>query len=128
MRVGPMRRSDVVVLIVIVLVVVGVILPLLIRGRELEQSMQCKNNLRLIGLSLGRYYDCHESFPFGTIPNSKLSIQHRLSWMVSILPYIEGKTSYVDIDKEKAWDDRDNQIPIAFPLRSFLCPAYPKEQ
>jgi Protein of unknown function (DUF1559) len=53
----------------------------------------CANNLRQMGAALEKYQENHGGlYPAGTIPNRLLAPDQRLSWMASLLPYLERKT------------------------------------
>ncbi|HEV3443061.1 MAG TPA: DUF1559 domain-containing protein, partial [Gemmataceae bacterium] len=51
----------------------GLVLGAIVKVREASRRMQCQNNLRQIGLSLGNYQDCRGHYPAAAIPNPELS-------------------------------------------------------
>jgi prepilin-type processing-associated H-X9-DG protein len=68
-----------------------------------------KNNLKQLGLALHNYHDVYRQFPTGTIVDDKLKPDQRLSWIVSILPFIEEKAVYDRIERKKGWKDAANR-------------------
>ena len=65
------------------------ILPSVSRVRMSANRVQCLNNLKQIALGLHNYHDTYKSFPPGTVANEALSPEHRLSWIIPLLPYVE---------------------------------------
>jgi type II secretory pathway pseudopilin PulG len=89
-------------------VLVALILPAVQQARVAARRSQSKNNLKQIGLALHNYHEVHRAFPSGTIENEDLKVEERLSWIVSILPFIEQAALYDVIDQEEGWEDGDN--------------------
>jgi prepilin-type processing-associated H-X9-DG protein len=108
------------------------------------ESTACTNNLRRIGQAVNLYYDLKgdKHFPQGTIVMPGLPPEQRLSWTVSILPYMEldpgtgppnpqspafrkGGDLSQRFDLTKGWEAEPNrQAMIGAPLR-YVCPAAP---
>jgi prepilin-type N-terminal cleavage/methylation domain-containing protein len=115
------------------LVVIGIIgtlvaflLPAVQQSREAARQLQCKNNLKQIGLALHGYLDSNRSFPpsfcirLGTTlgtNNGSWSIHGRL------LPYMEQAAAYAKVRLDLAWDaQRATGIPtLRIPI--YLCPS-----
>jgi prepilin-type processing-associated H-X9-DG protein len=97
----------------------------------------CQNNLRVLGEAIHSYQlnsDGH--FPRGAIPNDQLPAERRLSWMVTILPYLMGdeapgkkttpqKALYDQFDRSRSWDAAANHKAAATVLGWYLCPSLP---
>jgi prepilin-type processing-associated H-X9-DG protein len=86
-----------------------------------------------IGLALCYYETAYATFPSGTMANLKLPPEKRLSWIVSILPYLEGGGPWL-FDYDKAWDEGRNRlilrgeketdrVHLTENIRFFRCPA-----
>jgi prepilin-type processing-associated H-X9-DG protein len=115
----------------------------LLQTREVAAKVDCKNNLRVIGLAVSAYHDEHAQYPAATIPNPTLAPDQQLSWLVSILTYLEKeppgsppaahaaprrdlpRITYDRIDQGKAWDAAENHAAVATGLHWFLCPSNP---
>jgi hypothetical protein len=63
------------------------------QAREAARRTSCKNNMKQIGLALHNYHDVYNQFPQGSF-----SIGPRLSWHVSILPYLDQAPLYEQVD------------------------------
>ncbi|HKI18341.1 MAG TPA: DUF1559 domain-containing protein [Isosphaeraceae bacterium] len=101
--------------------------------RDSAERSQCRNNLLQIGLALLNYESTFQVFPSATQPNRDLPPQRRLSWLASILPFLEGGGKWY-IDRAKAWDDGENrlirrgmkesdEVYLAEDVQCFHCPA-----
>lgn len=104
-------------------VLVALLLPAVQQAREAARRSQSKNNLKQIGLALHNYYDGRNSFPPGTHPNPKLKPEERLSWMISLLPYIEQVSIFDKIDFEKGWKDKANAASLQTAIPIFHNPS-----
>lgn len=114
------------------IVVVGVVLGfgLLILGirkvREAAARIECTNNLKQLGLSIHNYHTARKGrFPSPDFPNDSLPSERRLSWLVSIHPYMEASPLYKKIDKTQGWDAEENRFAALMVMPFFRCPAYP---
>lgn len=99
------------------------LLPTVGRGRPAARRMQCKNNLKQIGLALQNYYDDFQAFPPAYTVDANGKPLH--SWRTLILPYIDQLPLYNSIDLTKPWDDpvnsefRERNVPV------YRCPSLP---
>jgi prepilin-type processing-associated H-X9-DG protein len=112
-----------------------------LRGQS-EQTV-CTNNLRRIGQAISLYHDAKAppNFPPATVLVPELAPDRRLSWMVSILPYMEteptlgpstakapaafhkGAALYERFDLKKGWEQDPNREAAGVSPSWFLCPA-----
>jgi hypothetical protein len=72
------------------------------------------------------YHDTYGVFPQGTRPSPYLLPEKRLSWFVSILPFIEQDNLWASVDKEQSWDAELNLQSATTDLRVLMCPANPQ--
>jgi hypothetical protein len=72
------------------------------------------------------YHDTYGEFPRGTRPSDVLAPEKRLSWFVSILPFIEQDNLWSIADKEQAWDAERNRQVAMTELKVLICPANPE--
>jgi hypothetical protein len=93
--------------------------------REAASRMNCANNLKQIGLALHNYHDSNGECPRAGMPNLELPTEKRLSWQVTILPYLECDPLYRELAREKSWDAEENHFApvLVRRFRWYNCPA-----
>src|ERR671937_183177 len=99
-----MKRRDFAVLMALLIVTMLIVIPLTMRTRAHRERITCSLNMGQLGIALSTYQAEHDSFPSGTIPSAELPADRRLSWLVRLLPYVEGKSPYWQVDRTKGWD------------------------
>jgi hypothetical protein len=114
-------------LVMLLLVAGGLLVAALARVGEASARFQCRNNLRKIGLAVHNYYDVHQHFPRAAEPNPDLPPERRLSWLLSVGPYFEATSLYVQMDKKDGWDAEENRYLALTTLRLLQCPAFPEK-
>jgi hypothetical protein len=93
--------------------------------RNAASRMACSNNLKQLGIGLHGYRDAHGYFPAGTVANSSFPVDGRLSWGVTILPYVDQKATFEKFDLTASWDAPVNKPAVAaWGWGKFTCPAY----
>lgn len=131
-RIGMILGAATVVLFLVGLFVVG-----LVHLRDKSEVTVCSNNLRRIGFAVNLYHDQKniKHYPPGTIPLADVPPDRRLSWMVSILPYMEadptgvsqkGQALYDRFDRNRGWDVAENRAAMTGAPTWFTCPAAPR--
>src|SRR5262249_4388799 len=89
-RTGFCRLIDVLAVLCMVAVVLDILFPLVQKVRRASANAVCCNNLHNIIIATHDYCDCHQSWlPVGTLVNPALAPDQRLSWTVTILPFLE---------------------------------------
>jgi prepilin-type processing-associated H-X9-DG protein len=111
----------------LIVVIVGGLLVIGIRNiNAAAVRIQCTNNLRQLGLAVLNYADTNsKKFPLAGMQNANLPPEKRLSWLVSIVPYIMSTDLYTRLDREKGWDADENHYTGLTGMRVFLCPGHP---
>ncbi|WP_417847981.1 DUF1559 domain-containing protein [Thalassoglobus sp.] len=89
-------------------VLVALLLPAVQQAREAARRTQSKNNLKQLGLALHNYHDVYRHLPQGTVPNDDLEPEDRLSWIVSVLPFIEEAALFNQFDMKSGWESEKN--------------------
>jgi type II secretory pathway pseudopilin PulG len=80
---------ELLVVIAIIGILIALLLPAVQAAREAARRSQCTNNLKQLGLAIHNYVDTYKMFP----ARSNL-FTTRSSWLVRILPYVEQKPLY----------------------------------
>jgi hypothetical protein len=120
-------RSAVQALIVALLLLLlgGVVITGTAKVSEAAERIQCANNLKAIGISYLGYKDSYGGhFPRATEPNATLPPERRLSWLVSIGPFVESTDIFVRLDRGKGWDADENRYLGLTVWKVFQCPGF----
>jgi prepilin-type N-terminal cleavage/methylation domain-containing protein/prepilin-type processing-associated H-X9-DG protein len=128
----PRRRGftliELLVVIAIIAILIGLLLPAVQKVREAAARMQCKNNLKQIGLALHNYHDVNGRFPAGYLatrpgPGPADDNGPGWGWGTLLLPYLEQDNLYRQIDLTKDIGDPANTAARMTVLKVFLCPS-----
>jgi len=92
-----------------------VCLPALGHPREASNRVQCKNNIKQIGLAMFNYESEHGNFP----PSA--SGDKRVSWRVTILPYIDQMPLFKRYNPRREWDHAINDKVALRQMGSLMC-------
>lgn len=103
-------------------VATALLLPAVQSAREAARRTQSRNNLKQLGLALHNYHDVYRSLPAGTIEESAEEPDDRLSWLVSVLPFIEQSALFDVIDHKAAWNSQQNQRPANVVIPNLINP------
>jgi hypothetical protein len=106
-------------------VAVALLLPAVQQAREAARRTQSKNNLKQIALALHNYHDTYGSFPAGTVETSAKEPDNRLSWMASVLPFVEQAPLFNQLDQKQPWDQGQNGQAANSRVAVFLHPSIP---
>ncbi len=114
---------ELLVVIAIIGLLVALLLPAIQAARESGRRVQCQSNLRQIGVALQTYHDLHKVLPRGGWPAASAN----LSWSATLLPHLEERPLFQQIDRTKPYTDASN-LPVGRTVLSiFLCPTSPRE-
>lgn len=127
-RLGSRGRSkrgltliECLVVLAIIAILIALLLPNVRTSRGSARRVQCKNNLKQIGLALHNYHDVYGALPPAYTVDAEGKPLH--SWRTLILPFIEQKRLYDGIDLSKPWDDPVNAKAYATNIPVFQCPS-----
>ena len=104
-------------------ILVALLLPAVQQARAAARRSQSKNNLKQIGLALHNYHDVHNQFPAGTVEDSAEEPEDRLSWISSVLPYLDQAPLYQKLDQESGWDSDANSTFTSISIPTLLNPG-----
>ncbi len=115
--------------ILVVVAVIGVLIALLLpatqSAREAARRMSCTNNLKQIGLALHNYHQAYGQFPPAAIGPHNVPRERQFSWIVAILPFLEGQTMYNELRLDLPCDHPHNAALLRTPLHVVMCPSDP---
>jgi prepilin-type processing-associated H-X9-DG protein len=121
-----MRGLIQVIIVGLIVVIAGGLLATFIANVQQEaRRMECRDNLKRIGLALHGFHDHFGHFPHATIPNPDLAPEKRFSWLFAIVPYVEGTNLHFNRDWKAAWDAPRNRDPAMFLYKIYQCPNGP---
>lgn len=100
----------------------ALLLPAVQQAREMARRVQCRSNLKQLGLSLHSYLGVYQVFPINTSFTHDVGPQSVCrSWMQAVLPYIEQGALHDEINPGLSVFDN---LPFAeVPIRLYVCPS-----
>ncbi len=110
----------------------GLLVTGICRVREAAAQMKCASHSKQWALALHNAADTFpvernekggSAFPSGTISNADLPPEQRLSWFVSVLPYVDHNNALQQFDLTRGADDPRNQSAIAYRFPQLICPS-----
>lgn len=109
---------ELLVVIAIIGILIALLLPAVQAAREAARRSQCVNNLKQLALAFHTYHDVYQIFPLpGMIAN-------QLGWSSSILPFIEQKAIFDQMDWSAGSYTATNKIRHAtVRIGVYLCPS-----
>jgi prepilin-type N-terminal cleavage/methylation domain-containing protein/prepilin-type processing-associated H-X9-DG protein len=127
----PSRRGftliELLVVIAIIAVLIGLILPAVQQVREAAARLQCKNNLKQMGVAFHNYHAAFGLFPPGFASGAATEDGEGTGpgwgWGAYLLPYLEQDNLHRRIDFTKDIRDPANAFARVQSLKVFLCPS-----
>jgi prepilin-type N-terminal cleavage/methylation domain-containing protein/prepilin-type processing-associated H-X9-DG protein len=114
------RRAFTLVELLVVIAIIGVLVALLLpaiqAAREAARRMSCQNNLKQLGLACLNYESARKHYPLGSTiaqPFPEGNGKNGLSWLVTVMPYIEqaNVSDVIEQRIEKWRADHNGQDP-----------------
>ena len=122
---GGSRLIEVLVVVTVIGVLIALLLPATQSAREAARRIGCRNNLKQIGLALHNYVQANGQFPPAAIGPDNVPLHRQFSWIVAILPYIEGDNVAKHLRLDLPWDHPDNAALLRVPFHGLCCPSDP---
>ncbi len=127
---GAFTLIELLVVITIIAILIALLLPAVQQARESARRLQCKNNLKQMGLALHAYHDNYNVFPAGgTLSSLAPSNLSAWAWSVMILPQLDQAALF----QQLAPNTPDNFMAalgnstklglLRINLPVFLCPS-----
>ena len=123
------RRSaftliELLVVIAIIAILVSLILPAVQQAREAARRVQCRNNLKQIGIALHSYVDVHSTFPAGNITMGPCcGTESLVNWSISILPFLEQGNLQGRYDFNRTNEHTSNLAVLQKQVAVYNCPS-----
>jgi prepilin-type N-terminal cleavage/methylation domain-containing protein/prepilin-type processing-associated H-X9-DG protein len=132
-RARPVRFGftliELLVVIAIISTLVGLLLPAVQKVREAAAAVQCRNNLKQIGLALQNYHDANRALPPGYLASGpyfdgSTDTAPGWGWAAFALPYLEQDNLHRQLNLNQPVQ---NAPAIQTVVKVYLCPsdAYP---
>ncbi|QDT80768.1 hypothetical protein Mal35_42430 [Gimesia maris] len=105
----------------IITTLASLILPAVNSAREAARQLQCKNQLKQIGMALHSYHDGYRCLPAGW--QWEHTNHSAYGWSVPLLPYLEQRAIYEQVDRNQVLSHISNTTARETAIVNFLCPS-----
>jgi prepilin-type N-terminal cleavage/methylation domain-containing protein/prepilin-type processing-associated H-X9-DG protein len=117
---------ELLVVIAIIAVLIGLLLPAVMKVKQAAVSTQCSNNLKQIGLGLVNYESTTGHFPPGGNDGGQGDAAPTYAnWAIYLLPYVEQQNLYAAYNFAAVNEDPSNTNVVSTPVKTYTCPADP---
>ena len=116
---------ELVTVIIIVAVLVALLLPAIQQARDSSRGTLCRNNFKQLSWAIQNYHDVFGCFPAGIDYSGDDQFPVLWSWRVALLPYLDQKLLYDELNLRYGIRDSKNQELLTRPMPFFYCPMDP---
>jgi prepilin-type N-terminal cleavage/methylation domain-containing protein/prepilin-type processing-associated H-X9-DG protein len=113
---------ELLVAIAVIGLLVALVLPAVQAAREAARRMQCRNNLKQIGLALHNYAGAHGVFPVSWGQTRWTADSYNAAWPALVLPYLDQAPLFSQINFAAPLDPA-NDVVAATVVPAYLCPS-----
>lgn len=124
---------ELLVVIAIIGMLVALLLPAVQQARESARKIQCKNNLKQMGIAFHNYHDVFNCFPKGgyggdlgspaLYETANAKACRIISWGTALLPHLDQAVLYNQWNFSQWYLESANQELAQTMLPGFLCPT-----
>ncbi len=116
---------ELLVAIAVIAVLIALLLPAIQRAREAARRIQCRNNLKQLGLALSNYSDTFGCYPMSTVVavSGGSGAPHGWSVHAQLLPFLDQTGGYNAANFSFNYEHRANTTVSAQNIELFLCPS-----
>ncbi len=114
---GGFTLIELLVVIAIIGILIALLLPAVQSARESARMLHCATNLKQLGLALDVFHDTYEVYPPSRFRDDYPS------WLVLVLPFLEGASEYDIWDVTKPYYHRANAAARTKPNPMYHCPT-----
>jgi prepilin-type N-terminal cleavage/methylation domain-containing protein len=112
---------ELLVVIAIIAVLIALLLPAVQQAREAARRVQCKNNLKQIGLALHNYHDAYGMFPPALCLTLSGASYGQWGPQARLLPYLDQANLQNLINFSLPYDTQLAVVRVRIPM--YLCPS-----
>ena len=102
---------------------IAFLLPAVQQAREAARRLQCRNNLKQIGLALHNYHDTHGCFPFSHLVATKVGNETGWAWGTMALPFLDQAPLYQQLAPDGGNAPTTPTALTKTVLPIYLCPS-----
>jgi prepilin-type N-terminal cleavage/methylation domain-containing protein/prepilin-type processing-associated H-X9-DG protein len=119
--------TELLVVMTIIALLMGLIIPAVIKARAAADRIGCANNMKQIGIALHNHHDTQSVLPSGIGSDRPSQPFPHMSWLTRLLPYLGEEPLWrttVAAYQSDPWPfDNPPHVGFSTPVRVFACPA-----
>lgn len=118
---------ELLVVIAVIGILVGLLLPAVQAAREAARALQCKNNLKQIGLATELFHDAYRAYPPARYQPRPGESEHQCggsesTWLVRIMPFLEQQAAEERWEYDRPYAKHPSKVRD-YNLSTYICPS-----
>jgi prepilin-type N-terminal cleavage/methylation domain-containing protein/prepilin-type processing-associated H-X9-DG protein len=113
--------------VAVIAVLIALLLPAVQSARERARHVSCSNNMMQLALAIGNYASAHRTLPPGSVnetgPVLNIPVGYQMSWIVQILPFMEFRPLYSNINFRHGSYGPENGTATRSTIQLLMCPS-----